>query len=266
MSMTSSAASLQSSSERMDLDAAMDAPLVAHVIVALCDNKYQGIVPVPAALGNGDHPATNLYWGAAYGVKAYFRNSKAWQMISLPKSNDPRILDRVMFKRVLKRNGKSVPAYVYAEAWQGRQIETAIEKFIAVSKGNIAEVVRADSGEIAVGNRAHVVAYVGHNGLMDFAAPNVSQAGKDSNDRVAISLACRSDSYFRDIVGKQTPLLLSTRSLMAPEAYSLEAAIERWFSGGDQRQSIDAAIAAYAKYQRISQKSARSVFAYPSGN
>src|SRR5207249_4829544 len=37
---------------------------VIHVVVALCDNQYQGIVPVPALIGNGDNPAKNLYWGA----------------------------------------------------------------------------------------------------------------------------------------------------------------------------------------------------------
>src|SRR5687768_2778496 len=54
--------------------AAPDGPLprnssrVVHVFVALCDNEYQGIVPVPARIGNGDDPDNNLYWGAAYGV------------------------------------------------------------------------------------------------------------------------------------------------------------------------------------------------------
>jgi hypothetical protein len=36
-----------------------------HVFVALCDNKNQGIVPVPEKLGRGDDPDGNLYWGAA---------------------------------------------------------------------------------------------------------------------------------------------------------------------------------------------------------
>ncbi len=45
-------------------------PRTIHVIVALRDNASQGIVPVPAALGNGDDPARNLYWGARYGVRA----------------------------------------------------------------------------------------------------------------------------------------------------------------------------------------------------
>ena len=35
-----------------------------HVVVALCDNENQGIVPVPEKLGNGKEPLTNLYWGA----------------------------------------------------------------------------------------------------------------------------------------------------------------------------------------------------------
>jgi hypothetical protein len=47
-----------------------------HVIVAWCDNEYQGIVPVPKHLGDGDNPATNLYWGATYGVKNFFKRSE----------------------------------------------------------------------------------------------------------------------------------------------------------------------------------------------
>ena len=39
-----------------------------HVFVALYDNKYQGIIPVPQKIGNGQDPRLNLYWGAGYGV------------------------------------------------------------------------------------------------------------------------------------------------------------------------------------------------------
>ena len=41
-----------------------------HVLVALCDNKYQGIVPVPPKIGNGQDPDNNLYWGCAFGVRS----------------------------------------------------------------------------------------------------------------------------------------------------------------------------------------------------
>jgi hypothetical protein len=47
---------------------AQTSPRIVHVFVALADNQHQGIVPVPAALGNGRDPQRNLYWGAAYGV------------------------------------------------------------------------------------------------------------------------------------------------------------------------------------------------------
>lgn len=47
-----------------------------HVFVALCDNKYQGIVPVPAAIGNGQDPNSNLYWGCSAGIGTYFKYSE----------------------------------------------------------------------------------------------------------------------------------------------------------------------------------------------
>jgi hypothetical protein len=34
-----------------------------HVFVSLADNQNQGIVPVPARLGNGLDATHNLYWG-----------------------------------------------------------------------------------------------------------------------------------------------------------------------------------------------------------
>ena len=52
-----------------------------HVFVALCDNKYQGIVPVPAKIGNGQDPNNNLYWGCAFGIRTFFKNSKEWKLL-----------------------------------------------------------------------------------------------------------------------------------------------------------------------------------------
>src|SRR5262245_46059051 len=49
-----------------------------HIFVALCDNKYQGIVPVPAAIGNGQDPDNNLYWGCGFGIRTYFKKSSEW--------------------------------------------------------------------------------------------------------------------------------------------------------------------------------------------
>ena len=57
-----------------------------HVFVALCDNRYQGIVPVPAKIGNGQDAATNLYWGAVYGIKTFFNKSSEWKLIEIKKN------------------------------------------------------------------------------------------------------------------------------------------------------------------------------------
>ncbi len=45
------ATSLDELVARLDADVAGGEPLVAHVVVALCDNEFQGIVPVPADTG-----------------------------------------------------------------------------------------------------------------------------------------------------------------------------------------------------------------------
>ncbi len=76
---------------------------VIHVFVALCDNQHQGIVPVSKVLGNGKDPKNNLYWGAAYGVKTYFKSKTTdWNLLTTLKSNNP-----VLFTRF-----KSSPAFM----------------------------------------------------------------------------------------------------------------------------------------------------------
>jgi hypothetical protein len=52
---------------------AQTGPRLMHVSVALAENVHQGIVPLAAALGNGDDPGRNPYWDAAFGVRTLFR-------------------------------------------------------------------------------------------------------------------------------------------------------------------------------------------------
>jgi hypothetical protein len=255
-----------SSIERMDADSASGKPLVAHVVVALCDNEYQGIVPVPKAIGNGDDPNNNLYWGAGYGVKTFFRRSPDWKTILLAASDNPKVLDQAVFKREIIRKGKKVTVYVFAEAWRGREIAAATEQFLKITQGNHSQTITADQTDISVGRDAHVIAYVGHNGLMDFYPPELEKNPDDQLARGAIILACKSHEYFKNLIDSPTSLLLTTRSFMAPEAYSLEAAISSWFEHSDQQTVAGEASKAYAKYQKISEKSARTVFVFPGIN
>src|SRR5437879_9056669 len=71
---------------------------VVHVFVALADNQHQGIIPVPPALGNGRDPQRNLYWGAAYGVKTYFKASEDWGLAWSGRGAQDAILKRCVFK------------------------------------------------------------------------------------------------------------------------------------------------------------------------
>src|SRR4051794_23202126 len=68
---------------------------VIHVLVALCDNVNQGIVPVPPSLGNGEDTVKNLYWGAGYGVKTYFSKSQNWQKLASIQNPKENVLERI---------------------------------------------------------------------------------------------------------------------------------------------------------------------------
>src|SRR2546423_15071378 len=68
-----------------------------HVFVALADNEHQGIVPIPARLGNGLDPAHNLYWGAAAGVKTFFIRSTDWAQVNCGGRSQPAINECLLF-------------------------------------------------------------------------------------------------------------------------------------------------------------------------
>ena len=254
------AAETDSAARRLLEDSNAGKPLVAHVVVALADNEYQGIVPVPTALGDGDRPQSNLYWGAMYGVKGFLKRSPEWRAVPLQASGDARVLERVLFRRDMVRDGKPVTVYLLAEAWQGRQIAASISRFLEMTRGQHAETVRVDGREIAAGGAAHLVAYVGHNGLMDFEVPALRPGAESGAPRVAVVLACESDFFFSKLIRPHAAPLVTTASLMAPEAYVLEAVVASWFGGASPGEVVESAAGAYGHYQKISIRSARRIF------
>ena len=262
---TSQAATLADVVARLDTDAEAGKPLVAHVVVALCDNESQGIVPVPARLGDGDSPQSNLYWGAMYGVRGWFRNQPGWKPVAVAPSKDPRVLDRVMFSREIMRNGKPVRMLLVAEAWRGRNIADAIRHFLELDRGEHVERLRAGDLEFDAGGAAHVIVFVGHNGLMDFDAPSLAPIRTESNPHASMVLACMSESHFADLLRKNSLPLITTSGLMAPEAYTLAAVLDAWFQGADGAQVRVAAARAYARYQRTSENAARRLFVTHAG-
>jgi hypothetical protein len=196
-----------------------------HVVVALCDNQYQGIVPVPSRIGNGDDPGNNLYWGAGYGVKTFYRRSPDWNLIMQQPNPKPAVLERLVFKH------RQRSAFIVADAYRGREIRRCTVDFLNYAAGRNEEEIDAggSSGlKMRAGGGADLVAYVGHNGLMDFTLSDYPRHA-DTRERSVIILACASRAYFAEAVraGGATPLLWTT-GLMAPEAYVLKAAVDGW--------------------------------------
>ena len=228
---------------------------VIHVFVALADNVNQGIVPVSASLGNGDNADTNLYWGAAFGVRTFFSKNKDWELIYITQNPSAVVLERAVF-----RHRKS-QLFLVADAYRGREISQSIGDFLEAAAGKPGEKIRAGQTEFSVSGSADVVAYVGHNGLMDFQLHSNPQR-RDTRERRAIILACASKQYFSTPLQHTagTPLLWTT-NLMAPEAYVLSAAIDGWMKKESDEQIRSRAAAAYNKYQNCGLKAANALFA-----
>jgi hypothetical protein len=73
---------------------------VIRVIVALADNRHQGIVPVPAKIGNGDDADNNLYWGCSDGLKSYFNRSRKWRRVSSRTYERGDVLERRIYQHI----------------------------------------------------------------------------------------------------------------------------------------------------------------------
>lgn len=221
-----------------------------HVFVALCDNKYQNIARVPMALGNGRSPNTNLYWGALYGIRTYFKKSNEWELLTTIKINNI-ILERLIFKHAQENY------YLIADAYNGQYIKQCIQDFLNSSSGNKKEVLQLDDIIFGTGSNASALIYIGHDGLMDFQLSE-SFLNTDNKRRDVIILACYSKRYFSPYLQEANvnPLLWTT-NLMAPEAYTLHDALTGYINGETNEDIRERAAAAYAEYQKCSINAAK---------
>ena len=235
--------------------AAVNKVPVIHVFVSLADNVNQGIVPVSATLGNGDNPTTNLYWGAAFGVKTFFTKNKDWQLLSATENPRSGILERCVFKH------RSRELFLVADAYQGKEIRRATVDFLAAAAGEPGDKLTVGQTEFNIHGSSELVAYVGHDGLMDFKLTKSPQQ-RDKRQRQAIILACASKQYFtQPLESTGANPLLWTTNLMAPEAYILSAAIDGWIAKESGEQVRARAARAYDQYQHCGLRAAMGLFA-----
>lgn len=224
-----------------------------HVLVPLCDNKYQGIVPVPEKIGNGQDPDQNLYWGAAYGIRSYFKKSKDWKLLKAEKKDSIR-MERLIFQHTSKKN-----YYLVADAYDGQYIKNCTKDFFYSSSGQMKDVLSINNTKIGLYGNSKLVSYIGHDGLMDF---QLSESFKniDGQTRDCIILACYSKKFFSPLLQetKANPLVWSSH-LMAPEAYILHDALTGYLNNESGEEIRNKAALAYSKYQKCSVKAARNL-------
>lgn len=224
-----------------------------HIFVALCDNKYQGIVPVPTKIGNGQDPDNNLYWGCAYGIRSYFKKSKEWKFLKSEKNINDIVLERVIFKHTSK------DYYLVADAYDGKYIKECTVDFLKSSSGIIKDTLNINNETIGILGNSSLVSYIGHDGLMDF---QLSESFKntDNQKRDVIILACYSKRFFSPHLSNSNvnPLVWST-NLMAPEAYVIHDAITGYVNNEDNQQIRNRAAKAYSKFQKCSEKAAKNL-------
>lgn len=223
-----------------------------HVFVALCDNKYQGIVPVPPGIGDGQDPNTNLYWGCDLGLRSYFKKSKNWSLLKRFCVDSTR-LERLIFKH------KNDRFYMVADAYNGKEIKKCTADFLQSCSGQVKDTININGTSIGINGNSKLLSYIGHDGFMDFKMREIYN-NTDGKVRDAIMLACISKKYFAGHLAptKANPLIWTT-GLMCPEAYTLHDALESYIKNEPAEAIRSSAAKAYAKYQKCSEKAARNL-------
>lgn len=249
-------------------------PLVISQYVALCDNEHQGIVRVSETLGDGDNTKTNLYWGALFGYRTFFKKDKKWKLIYSDKPNQM-VAELLVFSRTIqptgewKANGVEKPFEVYLViiGYKGRFIRNAVEDYLgALSSKRKFTVPLSKEEQLFAGGQSQIVSYAGHNYFMDLSdsgkemmAKAIGKAG--THVKATMVLACKSSGYFMPaLCRKNISVIAVTRDFMAPEAYTARAAFEAICAGQDQKSVLESVVKAYSQYQKISQRTARKMF------
>jgi hypothetical protein len=150
---------------------------VVHIFVALADNEHQGIVPAPAALGNGGDPIPHLCWGAVFGVKTAFQTSRDWEPIPPGPSQKAAVLDRCVFRH-RKQN-----VIVVSDANEGGHIREAVIDFLPAAAGSNAETLALNLKSGNVGGAFDLVAYVGYDAFIGRAPSILPTHSSDTIDR-----------------------------------------------------------------------------------
>jgi hypothetical protein len=236
-------------------------PLVVYVVVPLCSNEQ-----IDCGSPTAGRPADlehNLYWGAVFGARRFFdRKNSGWERVEVTRG-DGVYLERAVYRRLLPGApwGKNQPIeeLVVLQAVHGDAIDKAVDHFWQVTTEGGSVTFKDGDRTRTVGIRA--TGYAGHNRLMDDKKLPPVRSGR-REPVPAFVLACNSEPYFGQALEQAgSRPLVTTSSLMAPEGYLIDAVAQGIGENLAPAELRRRAVAAYAKWQRLSPGAAGSVFA-----
>ena len=232
-------------------------PLFVHVLVPLCDNINQGIVPTSKSLGDGFSLRTNLYWATSHGVKRYFKELEDWELINSEVFHpDSVVLERVIFKKKFNTGAK---VYLIADAYRGDKIENCLIDFFNSLSGSLKNKVMLENDTVLLHSNADLMAYNGHNGLMDVWVEETINI--DNIQRDAVVIACSSMYDFNErLKYLNTYPLVMTTNLLYPGAFVLEGVINSWVLQKSEELIRQSAGDEYHRVKKCGINGARNLF------
>jgi hypothetical protein len=268
--------------ERVVEDLKAGRPLVVQVHAPLCDAT---IIPCGnAKLGDGDSLETNLYWSTTPGFGKWFsRRGGGWKKVMERRgeeTGDGALLALLVYRRTMNASAawrkrgapKRFEVYVVICGWRGKAIDRALAAYAREVSGLDERVIALpESTELSdephreplrAGGSAQLVAFSGHNRLMDVGAYEWPAPAKRPIGVIAV--ACLTADYMEERVPAATRVpLLMTRDFLFANAAPVEAIALSFARGGGYREMRLAAAEAYAGVQKKDVKRVFGAFTNP---
>ncbi len=227
------------------------------VHVGLADHSSS---TVASRFGDGDDPATNLCWGALFGVETHLANAGGWGRAFTDDGDGGEIVRRVVFHRVAEPTeawlslGVTSPfdVYVLANAWPSRSIVAAMEQPLRDAMTDAETLMSVDGIDIAFGAASAVVGYFGHNLMLDeYWDPFESLVVGEHPHQAGVFYLCSRSAVVlhQAVVDHGLYSVLFVRDPVVPEAYLLDGMLKAIVLGELADGVLDGAAEAYSQYQ-----------------
>ncbi|HEY5938622.1 MAG TPA: hypothetical protein VIU61_28420, partial [Kofleriaceae bacterium] len=148
--------------------------------------------------------------------------------------------------------------------WRGSAIDRALAAYAADISGTSARTITlADKTMLEAGGAAQIVAWVGHNRLMD--VDTYTWPTPVGPTKGTIAIACHTAAYMEaEVSGSTRVPLLMTRDFLFANAAPLEATVLAFASGGTYARMRIEAATAYAKIRDRPVQKIAGAFTNPS--